>query len=101
NPDATIDRGRTAALVALARPMAVTFHKAFDESRDPFEALDDLIGLGIDRILTSGRQPSALEGRDLIAQLVRRADDRITIMAGGGLTESHLRTFLESTRVRE
>jgi copper homeostasis protein len=87
NPDGTIDRERTAELIALARPLPVTFHRAFDVSRDPFEALDTLIGLGVDRVLTSGQEPSVLEGLDLIVALVKRAAGRIIVMPGGGITE--------------
>jgi copper homeostasis protein len=83
-PDGTVDRERTRALVDLARPLTVTFHRAFDVTRDPFEALEDLIALGVDRILTSGQEPSAIEGLDLITELVQRAGDRIIIMPGGG-----------------
>jgi len=87
NPDGSIDRDRTAELIALARPLPVTFHRAFDVTRDPFEALDTLIGLGIERVLTSGQEPSVLEGLDLITALVRRAAGRIIVMPGGGITE--------------
>jgi copper homeostasis protein len=87
NPDGTIDRERTAELTALARPLPVTFHRAFDVSRDPFEALETLIDLGVDRVLTSGQEPSVLEGLDLIVALVKRAAGRIIVMPGGGITE--------------
>jgi copper homeostasis protein len=87
NADGTVDRERTAELVALARPLPVTFHRAFDVSRDPFEALDTLITLGVDRLLTSGQEPSVLEGLDLICELVKRAAGRIVVMPGGGITE--------------
>ena len=60
--DGTIDRQRTAELVELARPSSVTFHKAFDQTREPEQALDVLIELGIDRVLTSGCRPTAAEG---------------------------------------
>jgi copper homeostasis protein len=83
NPDGTIDVERTRTLVALARPLSVTFHRAFDVSRDPFEALETLIGLGVDRILTTGQEPSPLEGLEMIAELVRRAGNRVIIMPGG------------------
>jgi copper homeostasis protein len=86
NPDGTVDRPRTAELIALARPLPVTFHRAFDVSRDPFEALETLIGLGIDRVLTSGQEPTVLEGLDLIVALVKRAAGRIIVMPGGGIT---------------
>jgi copper homeostasis protein len=73
NPDGTVDVERMRTLIELARPLSVTCHRAFDVSRDPFEALETLIGLGVDRILTSGQEPSPLEGLELIAELVRRA----------------------------
>ena len=81
-PDGQIDSSRTADLVTLARPMAVTFHRAFDLCRDPAEALEVLITLGIERVLTSGQKSSALEGKACIASLVRQAAGRITILAG-------------------
>lgn len=84
--DGSIDRVRTAGLVALARPLSVTFHKAFDAARDPFEALDALIGLGIERVLTSGQAATAREGLDVLSSLVRRAGGRIAVMAGGAIT---------------
>ena len=59
--------------MARARPLSVTFHRAFDMTPDPFEALETLIGLGVDRILTSGQEATVLEGLPLIAELVRRA----------------------------
>ena len=73
--DGTIDVERTRALIARARPLSVTFHRAFDMTPDPFEALETLIGLGVDRVLTSGQEASVLEGLPLIAELVRRAGD--------------------------
>ena len=83
--DATIDAERTAELIALARPLSVTFHKAFDEVRDPFEALETVIALGVDRILTSGGRATAVEGAPRLAALVERAKGRIVVMAGGRL----------------
>jgi copper homeostasis protein len=64
----------------------VTFHRAFDMAPDPFAALETLIALGVDRVLTSGQEASVLEGLLLIAELIRRAGDRIVIMPGGGVT---------------
>ena len=101
NPDGTIDAERTARLVKQARPLSVTFHRAFDMARDPFEALETLIGLGIDRLLTSGQEKSAVEGLDLIAELVRRAGDRLIVMPGGGVTERNLQKILRATGARE
>jgi copper homeostasis protein len=90
HPDGSVDRGRTAALIARARPAVVTFHKAFDVTPDPFAALDVLIGLGVERVLTSGHAPTAREGLARLAGLVRHARWRIVIMAGGAVTEADL-----------
>src|SRR4029079_2315147 len=79
NPNGTIDKARTRTLVELARPMTVTFHKAFDMTRDPFAALDTLIELGVDRVLTSGQESSVLEGLDVVRALVKRAGRKIII----------------------
>ncbi len=81
-PDGAVDVARTQALVELARPLSVTFHRAFDMTRNPFEALETLIQLGLDRVLTTGQESSALEGLDLITELVQRAGDRIIVMPG-------------------
>ncbi|HET9708635.1 MAG TPA: copper homeostasis protein CutC [Gemmatimonadales bacterium] len=89
-PDGAIDVPRTGALVAAARPLRVTFHRAFDFTADPDQALDDLIALGVDRLLTSGQAATALDGTGILARLVRRAAGRIAIAAGGGLSEENV-----------
>ena len=96
-----VDTLRTGELLELARPLSVTFHRAFDMARDPYEAIKDLIGLGIDRILTSGQDLSALEGLDLIADLVRKAGDRIIVMPGGGITERNVKKIVVQSVARE
>lgn len=96
-----IDVARTRQLLELARPMAVTFHRAFDMCRDPQRALEDLIGLGVERVLTSGQEVSCLEGLDLIAALNRQAAGRIIVMPGGGITARNVRRIAEATGVRE
>jgi copper homeostasis protein len=83
--DGRIDRETTARFIEAARPMSVTFHKAFDSTRDPFEALDDLISLGVDRVLTSGHASTAIEGLGMLVELTRRASGRIAVMAGGSI----------------
>jgi copper homeostasis protein len=83
-PDGDIDIERSRVLVELARPMAVTFHRAFDMARDPWRALEDVIATGADRLLTSGQEPSVVEGLDMITALVQRAGSRISIMPGCG-----------------
>ena len=100
NQDGTVDVERTRTLVGLARPLSVTFHRAFDVSRDPFEALEALVNLGIDRVLTTGQESSALEGLDLITDLVQTAADRIIIMPGGG-TERSVQKVVAQTGVKE
>ncbi len=100
-PDGTVDMSRTAELVKLARPMNVTFHRAFDMTSDPFEALEDIISLGIDRILTSGQERSVPEGVALIGELVKKAGNRIMIMPGGGINEWNIEKIVEATGVRE
>jgi copper homeostasis protein len=96
-----IDTGLTRCLADAARPMAVTFHRAFDLARDPCEALDTLIELGIERLLTSGQALSALRGAATIAALVRQAGGRITIMAGGGINEANAARVVKETGVTE
>ncbi len=102
-PDGTVDRERTAELISLARPLSVTFHRAFDMTADPFSALETLIELGVDRILTTGQEASTLEGLDLIVELVRRAGERVIVMPGipGGISERNLRRILDATGIRE
>ena len=100
-PDGAIDTERTLALVALARPMSVTFHRAFDMARDPHGSLETLIGLGIDRLLTSGQEKSALEGLDLITELVRKAAERIIVMPGGGIHERNAARIVSQSKARE
>jgi copper homeostasis protein len=85
-----VDRERTARLVDDARPLNVTFHKAFDAAKEPLAALEDLIALGVDRVLTSGAAASARDGLDLLEALTRQAAGRIVIMAGGGITEADI-----------
>ena len=96
-----IDIARTRELIALARPLSVTFHRAFDMTPDPFRALEALIELGVDRVLTSGQEASVLEGLPLIVELIERAGDRIVIMPGGGITGRNIDRILAAARPRE
>jgi copper homeostasis protein len=100
-PDGRVDAARTRALVAEARPLPVTFHRALDVTPDPLEALDALMEIGIERVLTSGQAPTAPEGADVIARLVRRANDRTGILPGCGIDETNVREIVERTGVRE
>jgi copper homeostasis protein len=99
--DGTIDVERTRELTDLARPMEVTFHRAFDMTRDAFEALDALIELGIDRVLTSGQARTVIDGLERITVLVRAAGDRMVVMPGGGLREENIRRVIETTGARD
>jgi len=97
NTDGTIDKSRCARLVELAYPMGVTFHRAFDWSANPFEAMEDIIAIGCERILTSGQRHTAIEGAPLINELVRQSDDRIIIMPGSGIRSSNIAELAEKT----
>jgi copper homeostasis protein len=96
-----IDKARTKELLSLARPMNVTFHRAFDMCRDPQKGLEDLIALGVDRVLTSGQEASCLEGLELIAALQKQAAGRIIVMPGGGITPRNLQRIVKGTGVNE
>lgn len=97
NMDGTIDITRTSALAELAYPMGVTFHRAFDRCRDPLEAMEELIEMGCERILTSGQMPSVNEGVDMIAALNKKADERIIIMPGSGVRKENIKMLAEKT----
>lgn len=99
--DGTIDVERTKKMVSLAYPLGVTFHRAFDETADPMQALEDVIRTGTDTLLTSGQKPSAIEGKGLIKELVARAGNRIRILAGAGINEWNARTLVRETGVQE
>jgi copper homeostasis protein len=88
-PNGQIDVSRTRALVELSAPLGVTFHRAFDRAVAPFEALEDIIDTGCERILTSGQKPTALEGIELLKKIVIQARNRIKIMAGSGVEEAN------------
>jgi copper homeostasis protein len=96
-----VDVDQTRELVGLARPLNVTFHRAFDMSADLFHSLEDVCRTGADRILTSGGEQKCLQGIDTITRLVQAARGRIVIMAGGGIGENDVATIIERTGVRE
>lgn len=100
-PDGQVEVERTKQLTALSRPLSVTFHRAFDVTSDPFAALEDIIKAGADRLLTAGQQNKAPLGTNLIAALVKQADQRIIIMPGSGLNQSNIKEFRDQTGAHE
>ena len=103
NADGTVDTERCAKLVQMATRMGVgvTFHRAFDMCADLEQALEDIINLGCERILTSGGKSTAIEGSRVIAELVKKAAGRITIMPGSGVDEHNVEDLVRFTGVRE
>jgi len=99
--DGTIDKKRCSELISLAYPLGVTFHRAFDRAKDPFRALEDVIETGCERILTSGQRPKAVDGAQIIKELITQAEDRIVIMPGSGVDARNIISLAENTGARE
>jgi copper homeostasis protein len=99
--DGNIDIERTARLIEFARPMNVTFHRAFDMCRDALAGLEDIITAGADRILTSGQKNSAMDGSEAIKSLVARSEGRIIVMPGGGINEENIKAIAGITGAKE
>jgi|SRR5690242_2348237 copper homeostasis protein len=99
--DAGVDLAGCRALVAAAGGLGVTFHRAFDAARDPARALEDVIALGCERVLTSGGHRSALDGAAHIAALVQQAAGRVRIMAGAGIRPENVANVLARSRADE
>ena len=98
-----VDRARNRTLVsaARARGLGVTFHRAIDVSRDPLRALEDIISLGCERVLSSGAQPSAPQGADLLREMVLRAAGRIVVMPGAGIDAGNIAALRARTGALE
>ena len=88
--DNKIDLEFTKELVDLAYPMEVTFHKSIDEILNPLDYIDDLVNIGIKRILTSGGKATALEGKDLINEMIKKSNGRLKIVVAGKVTKENL-----------
>ena len=101
--DGTVDKERCEELVSIAKKggLEVTFHRAFDMCADLDQALEDIIKLGCDHILTSGGRATAIEGAETIAHLIKKAAGRISIMPGGGINESNISDLLKTTNAQE
>jgi len=93
NKDKTIDLKRTKELVELTRPLEFTFHRAFDVVTDPFKEIENLIELGIERVLTSGQKNKAIEGLKLLKELKEKVKNRIKIMPGSGINKTNIVNF--------
>ncbi len=100
-PDGSMDMATVSRLVRAAKGMDITFHRAFDECAAPFAALEQLVDLGIPRLLTSGMAASAQEGLPLISKLVRQAAGRISIMPGAGINPSNIREIAAESGATE
>lgn len=99
--DGNVDKERMKILVDLARPMTVTFHRAFDMTPDPFKAMDDIISLGVERILTAGQKTNVTEGIELLAKLVTYAGNRIIIMPGSGINAGNVEWVRDQSKANE
>jgi copper homeostasis protein len=97
NKQGNIDTERTARLIEEAYPLKITFHRAFDRCDDPFLALEQLIKLGCERILTSGQKPNVMDGIDLVTQLITAANGRIIIMPGSGVRKENINELAKKT----
>lgn len=101
NPDGTVDSVRMRQLISAARPLAITFHRAFDMCKDLPAALEELISCGVDRVLTSGGETTAMEGIETLTKLVRIAGQQASIIVAGGINAGNVREIVERTGVRE
>jgi copper homeostasis protein len=99
--DGTVDVERTRQLVELAKPLPVTFHRAIDVSRDLLEALEDVISTGAACVLTSGGQPSVVDGAPMVARMIEAAENRIVVMPGCGIRPDNVLSVLETTGAHE
>lgn len=99
--DGTIDVEKTREATQLARPMSVTFHRAFDECANPEKALEEIISCGCDKLLTSGHEPTAEQGLEMLKKLVEQAHGRISILAGSGVSSKNVKRIRQYTGVTE
>lgn len=99
--DGKVDTEVCLNLARIAHPMRLTFHRAFDRIENKSEALEQIIDLGFERILTSGGAATAWEGRDVIAQLIEVANDRISIMPGAGVSSGNAKEIVDFTGAKE
>lgn len=101
NPNGSINTAQCQQMIQAARPLSVTFHRAFDFCPDPFSALQSIITLGVERILSSGQEPTALQGAPLLRQLILEAAGRIIVMPGAGINANNAGELVQKTGARE
>ncbi len=101
NTDGTFDVERMNILANLARPMQVVSHRAFDQTPNPYEAMEQLISLGYDRILTSGQAKNVVDGTPILIELLQKAAGRITIMPGNGISLENVASLIQATGALE
>jgi len=101
NSNGNVDKFRMKKIIKIASPLPLTFHRAFDLTCDPFEAIYEIISLGCQRLLTSGHEATAFEGANLIKRMIRKSSDYIIIMPGSGINPSNFLKMAEITRVKE
>jgi copper homeostasis protein len=99
--EGSVDTERCRQILELAQDRQAVFHRAFDVTPDPLKALDNLIDLGFNRVLTSGQEKTAIEGIELIRKLIVHAGDRIEILPGSGLRTHNIRAFVEQTKAKQ
>lgn len=100
-PEGDIDIKRSKQIINLTENKDVVFHRAFDVVRNPKKALEELIDLGVNRILTSGQKPTALQGTSLIKKLIDQAEDRIEILPGGGIRSHNINEIIKQTSANQ
>lgn len=100
-PEGDVDKSIMKELISAAKGISVTFHRAFDVCRDPYTALEEIIDLGCDRILTSGQASTAEKGIPLLQKLNEQAADRITLMAGCGVNKDNIHRIAQETNIKE
>ena len=98
NENNSVNTTQNTELVELAKPIPCTFHRAFDEVSDAFQSLEEIIECGFQTILTSGQTPNVMEGANQLAELISKANNRITIMPGGGLRSTNIEFIQEKTK---
>ena len=99
--DGIVDTKRCEELIGYAYPLGATFHRAFDRVADPYEAMEDIIDLGFERILTSGLVPKAIDGKETLSALIKKSAERIIIMPGSGVSASNIISIAKSTGAKE